>query len=70
MFPFVMPSSSQPNVSLTAWDVTSSEYTLTVMLIVALIFTPIVLAYTGWAYRVMRGKLDEGYVAANDKMLY
>ncbi|MFN6962064.1 MAG: cytochrome d ubiquinol oxidase subunit II [Rhodocyclaceae bacterium] len=70
MFPFVMPSSSNPSMSLTAWDVTSSHYTLGVMLIVALIFTPIVLAYTGWGYRVMRGKLDEEYIAANDKALY
>lgn len=70
MFPFVMPSSSQPDMSLTAWDVTSSHYTLGVMLIVALIFTPTVLAYTGWAYRVMRGKLDEQYITANDKALY
>ncbi|MFN3595633.1 MAG: cytochrome d ubiquinol oxidase subunit II, partial [Thiobacillaceae bacterium] len=70
MFPFVMPSSSQPSMSLTAWDVTSSQYTLGVMLIVALIFTPIVIAYTGWAYRVMRGKLDEQFITANDKALY
>lgn len=70
MFPFVMPSSSQPNHSLTAWDVSSSHYTLGVMFWVALIFTPIVLAYTGWAYRTMRGKLDAEYIAANDKMLY
>jgi cytochrome d ubiquinol oxidase subunit II len=70
MFPFVMPSSSHPSMSLTAWDVTSSEYTLNVMFWVALIFTPIVLAYTSWAYHVMRGKLTEDYIAANDKMLY
>ena len=37
---------------------------------VALIFTPIVLAYTSWAYHVMRGKLTDEYIAANDKMLY
>jgi cytochrome d ubiquinol oxidase subunit II len=70
MFPFVMPSSSHPAMSLTAWDATSSEYTLNVMFWVALIFTPIVLAYTSWAYHVMRGKLTEEYIAANDKMLY
>ncbi|MCX8098575.1 MAG: cytochrome d ubiquinol oxidase subunit II [Casimicrobiaceae bacterium] len=70
MLPFVMPSSSNPNHSLTAWDVASSAYTLNVMLWVALIFTPIVLAYTAWGYRVMRGKLTEDYIAANDKMLY
>ncbi|MDW8324588.1 MAG: cytochrome d ubiquinol oxidase subunit II [Burkholderiales bacterium] len=70
MFPFVMPSSARPDHSLTAWDVTSSAYTLNVMLWVALIFTPIVLAYTAWGYRVMRGKVTAQYIAANDKMLY
>lgn len=70
MFPFVMPSSSHPAMSLTAWDVTSSEYTLNVMFWVTLIFTPIVLAYTSWAYHLMRGKLTDEYIAANDKMLY
>ena len=70
MFPFVLPSSSMPKASLTAWDATSSYVTLNVMLYVALIFTPIVLAYTGWAYRVMAGKVTRDYVAANDKALY
>lgn len=70
LFPFVMPSSSQPSMSLTAWDVTSSEYTLNVMLWVALIFTPIVLAYTSWAYHLMRGKITDDFIRANDKMLY
>jgi cytochrome d ubiquinol oxidase subunit II len=37
---------------------------------VALIFTPIVLSYTAWAYRVMAGKVTRDYVAANDKSLY
>ncbi|WP_334156841.1 cytochrome d ubiquinol oxidase subunit II [Oryzomicrobium sp.] len=70
LFPFVLPSSSMPKASLTAWDATSSYVTLNVMLYVALIFTPIVLAYTGWAYRVMAGKVTRDYVAANDKALY
>ena len=59
-----------PSVSLTAWDATSSHYTLNVMFWVAMIFTPIVLAYTSWAYRVMSGKLSRDYIVANDKALY
>lgn len=70
LFPFIMPSSSDPRSSLTAWDAVSSHYTLGVMFWVALIFTPIVLAYTGWAYRVMRGKVTDDYIRANDKVLY
>ena len=41
MFPFVMPSSTFPDVSLTMWDATSSLFTLQVMTVVAIIsFTP------------------------------
>ncbi len=70
LFPFVLPSSSTPAASLTAWDACSSYTTLNVMFWVALIFTPIVLAYTGWAYHVMAGKVTREYIAGNDKALY
>lgn len=70
LFPFVLPSSSTPAASLTAWDACSSYTTLNVMFWVALIFTPLVLAYTGWAYHVMSGKVTREYIAANDKALY
>jgi cytochrome d ubiquinol oxidase subunit II len=59
MFPFVMPSSTVPNSGLTAWDVTSSHKTLNLMFIAVVVFLPIVLAYTSWVYRVMRGKVTE-----------
>lgn len=70
LFPFILPSSELPQVSLTVWDATSSHLTLNVMLWCALILTPIVLAYTSWAYRVMRGKVTNDYILANDKSLY
>jgi cytochrome d ubiquinol oxidase subunit II len=70
LFPFVLPSSSAPAASLTAWDACSSYTTLNVMFWVALIFTPIVVAYTGWAYHVMAGKVTREYIATNDKSLY
>lgn len=70
MFPFVMPSSSDPRSSLTIWDCTSSQLTLQIMLIVTLIFLPIVLFYTGWAYKVMSGKLNAEYISKNDHHLY
>ncbi len=57
MFPFLFPSSSHPDHSLTVFDASSSQMTLFIMLVAALIFVPIVLAYTGWVYRVMRGKV-------------
>ncbi|CAM2148170.1 MULTISPECIES: cytochrome d ubiquinol oxidase subunit II [Paraburkholderia] len=57
MFPFIMPSSLDPRSSLTVWDATSSKTTLEIMLVAVIIFLPIVLAYTTWAYRIMRGKV-------------
>ncbi len=59
MFPFVMPSSTVPNVSLTAYDAVSSHRTLNLMFIAVVVFLPIVIAYTAWVYRVMRGKITE-----------
>lgn len=70
MFPFVLPSSSMPAHSLTAWDCVSSQRTLGIMFWVALIMTPIVIAYTGWAYRIMRGKITVAHIEANDHSLY
>ena len=50
LFPFVMPSSNNPNVSLTMWDAVSSHMTLNVMFVAAAIFVPLILAYTTWCY--------------------
>ena len=57
MFPFILPSSGAPNVSLTVWDASSSQLTLFIMLIAVVIFLPIILAYTAWVYRVLHGKI-------------
>lgn len=57
MFPFIMPSSSVPNASLTVWDASSSHLTMTIMFWAVMIFLPIVLAYTVWAYSAMWGKV-------------
>ncbi|USS96706.1 cytochrome d ubiquinol oxidase subunit II [Serratia symbiotica] len=70
MFPFVMPSSTVPGVTLTMWDATSSLLTLKVMTIVALIMLPIVLAYTSWSYYKMFGRLDKNYIENHKHSLY
>ena len=70
MFPFVMPSSLNPNHSLTMWDATASELTLKIMFVVVCIFVPLVLLYTAWSYWVMRGRLNEQFIRDNDKALY
>jgi len=58
MFPRVMVSSTNPDYSLTIFNASSSQYTLTVMSIVALIFVPIVLAYQGWTYYMFRKRIS------------
>ncbi|MFU2318381.1 cytochrome d ubiquinol oxidase subunit II [Rahnella sp. PCH160] len=70
MFPFVMPSITEPNVSLTMWDATSTLLTLRVMTVVACIFVPIILIYTSWAYYKMFGRLDKAYIENNKHSLY
>ena len=55
LFPFLLPSSSEPNASLTVWDASSSKLTLEIMLGCVVLFLPFVLVYTAWVYRVMRG---------------
>ena len=50
LFPFIMPSSNNPNISLTIWDAVSSHMTLNVMFVAVVIFVPIILSYTTWCY--------------------
>jgi cytochrome d ubiquinol oxidase subunit II len=59
MFPFLMPSSTMPEASLTVWDATSSLLTLQTMFIAACIFVPIILCYTAYGYYVMRGRIKQ-----------
>ena len=70
LFPFIMPSSSVPNDSLTVWDSTSSHLTLGIMLVATLIFMPLIIFYTGWAYKVMAGKVTTAYVRENEHEAY
>ena len=70
MFPFVMPSSSDPASSLTVWDSVSSHLTLTIMFFATLIFMPIIVAYTSWAYKVMAGKVTADYIRENSHSSY
>lgn len=57
-FPFLLPSSTQVGSSLTLWDASSSHMTLFIMLLATAFFLPIVLLYTAWVFRVLRGKVD------------
>ena len=57
LFPFLLPSSIDPNSSLTVWDAASSSFTLKLVFAFTLIFLPIVIVYTGWVYRVLWGQI-------------
>ena len=70
MFPFIMPSSTHPDASLTVWDSVSSHLTLSIMFWATLIFMPIIIFYTSWAYRVMSGKVTSGYIKQNEHSAY
>jgi cytochrome d ubiquinol oxidase subunit II len=70
MFPFIMPSSTMLTASLTVWDSVSSHLTLGLMLGATLIFMPIIIFYTSWAYGVMRGKVTIEQVQSNSHNMY
>lgn len=65
MFPFILPSSIDPQSSLTLWNASSSHTTLFIMLVVTVIFLPLVLLYTAWVYRVLWGRVTSRDVAEN-----
>ena len=69
MFPFLMPSTTKPDQSLTLWNSTGSLYGLTCMLIVSTIFIPLIITYTSWCYYDMRGKVSTAEIA-NDPHSY
>ncbi|WP_018913382.1 cytochrome d ubiquinol oxidase subunit II [Thiomonas sp. FB-6] len=58
LFPFMMPSSLDPSQSLTVWNSVSSLTTLLWMTGFTLVFVPLILWYTSWAFWVMRGEVD------------
>jgi cytochrome d ubiquinol oxidase subunit II len=70
MFPFILPSSLDPRSSLTVWDASSSHQTLFIMLVVAVIFLPMIFAYTSWVYHVLWGKVDEASVTDKNAHAY
>ena len=70
MFPFVMPSSTMMNASLTMWDSTSSQMTLNLMTFVAAVFVPLILAYTTWCYWKMYGRITKEHIESNTHSMY
>jgi len=66
LYPNLYPSSLNPAFSLTAFNSSSTQLTLTIMLVVALIFVPIVIIYQVWAYHTFRDKVTEDYLRSDE----
>ena len=66
LWPDVLPSSTSSAYSLTVRNAASSSYTLGVMTWVAVIATPVVLAYQGWTYWVFRKRVSRTTLGGAD----
>ncbi len=69
LFPYVMPATNDPANSLTVANASSTEHTLTVMLVALAVTLPIILAYTIWTYRVFRHRVSDDDSPAPDAEL-
>ena len=68
LFPFLMPSNLDPRSSLTVWDASSSHSTLGLMLFATALLLPIVILYTAWVFRVMRGRVSLEHIRKSHGM--
>jgi cytochrome d ubiquinol oxidase subunit II len=59
LYPNMIPSTINPEYSLTIFNASSTPLTLKIMLVVALVFVPIVIAYQAWSYRLFKEKVTE-----------
>jgi cytochrome d ubiquinol oxidase subunit II len=66
LFPDVMPSTTDAAYSLTTTNASSTSYTLSIMTVVAVIFTPLVLLYQGWTYWVFRRRIGVNQIPPDD----
>ena len=66
LFPDVMPSTTNAAYSLTTTNASSTSYTLSIMTVVAVIFTPLVLLYQGWTYWVFRRRIGVNQIPPDD----
>lgn len=62
LFPNVMPDINRSLEGLTIYNASSTETTLKIMSLVALVMTPIVLAYQSWTYWVFRKRLTAAQI--------
>jgi cytochrome d ubiquinol oxidase subunit II len=70
LFPFMLPSSSDPSASLIIWDTSSSLLTLQIMTGAAVIFLPLIIIYTSWVYYMLRGPVTLATIKRDDHTAY
>lgn len=70
LFPFLLPSTLDPNSSLTVWVASSSRLTLEIMALVTVVLLPIILLYTAWVYRILRGPVTEADIRNDPHSVY
>ena len=68
LYPNLIPSSLDPDYSLTIFNSSSSVYTLKIMTVVALIFVPIVIAYQIWTYRIFGQRITTADVTGKNEV--
>jgi cytochrome d ubiquinol oxidase subunit II len=57
LFPYMVPCTNNPDWSLTVFNSSSSQLTLTSMLVITVIGMPLVLGYTWFIHHVFKGKV-------------
>ena len=62
LFPYVMPSTTDPAYSLTIANASSTQMTLEIMSWAALVFLPLVLAYQAWTYWIFRKRITRSMI--------
>jgi len=67
LFPNMIPSSLDATYNLTIYNSSSSNYTLRIMTVVAVVFVPIVIAYQLWMYRIFRPGAGGGMVYGQEE---
>ncbi|MFB9312709.1 cytochrome d ubiquinol oxidase subunit II [Nocardioides plantarum] len=65
LFPDVMPTSLADGTTLTTTNAAATAYTLRIMTVVAVVFTPVVLVYQGWTYWVFRKRISTHHIPAS-----
>jgi cytochrome d ubiquinol oxidase subunit II len=62
LFPDVMPTTLDGGTSLTTTNASATDYTLKIMTVVAVVFTPLVLLYQAWTYWVFRRRISTRHI--------